>query len=157
MIITYPSEVVPGPPTVTLDKPEGWEVVETPAAQIAVRKLVEPAKFAANVIVEITTYGLEYDLEVATAALDAAIDELDQVEDIGRTTVNQGGLPAYVREFAHVDERAGGLVQNTRVIVAKSGTIVTVVQVTGSASANSLEADLQQVRDIADSVTVTNN
>ena len=37
--ISYPSEVVPGPPPITLEMPEGWEQVWAPDTLIAIRDL----------------------------------------------------------------------------------------------------------------------
>ena len=50
--ISYPSEVVPGPPPITLEMPEGWEQVWAPDTLIAIRDRDEGAThFLANVVV----------------------------------------------------------------------------------------------------------
>ena len=36
--VTYPSDVVPGPPRIALEIPEGWEQVWTPETLVAVRE-----------------------------------------------------------------------------------------------------------------------
>lgn len=154
MKLTYPSPRNPGPPHVSLDVPDTWDVVNVPDAALAAREGGDEPRFATNVAVEIRRYDGGFTLDEATAALNAAIDGLTEVRDVGRINVSQSGLPAYVREFAHRDPMAGTLIQNSRVVVIDEGVFVTVVQVIGASAGDSPDS-VRIMRDVADSVSIS--
>ena len=64
--LTHPSEQFPGPPTVSLDVPDGWVPVHRPGLLLAV-KLPREGAFAPNVVVNIEAYapGLGIDAPMA--------------------------------------------------------------------------------------------
>lgn len=48
--LTYPSKVNPGPPTLTLDVPDGWEQLALPQTLLATREPATDGAFATNIV-----------------------------------------------------------------------------------------------------------
>lgn len=55
--LTYPSEVNPGPPVLTLDVPDGWEQLAVPQTLLATREPATADAFATNIVARLVQRG----------------------------------------------------------------------------------------------------
>ncbi len=55
--LTFPSEVNPGPPALTLDVPDGWEQLAVPQTLLATREPATGDAFATNIVARLVQRG----------------------------------------------------------------------------------------------------
>ena len=134
--VSYPSELYPAPPTVSIDIPDDWETTSLPGVAITVRQTPPREDFTPNVIVRVGTRPLHDQpadvlMEVVGAMQDKAesvVGPPQQVELDGiqwtrvavqwtdprglriHQTHQSAGLPrdAHVQDFIHLTASTGG-------------------------------------------------
>lgn len=151
--VSYPSPVVPGPPRLALQIPEGWEQVWAPDTLIAVRDTAD-GHFRANVVVRfyqrLAPFGpeqVEAELgQYAASHTDGSLGALrDQTID-GRQWVGA--------ELTYTEQPVGEVGQAHWFTAAAQNDVMDVIQVTGSWSGDRREADFPLVDAVIDSVRV---
>lgn len=153
--VTYPSSMVPGPPQVRVEVPDGWIQVWAPATLLAVREdAAAPDHFLANVIVRhhqrLAPFGdgevlAELDGHAAQRA-QGVVGPLRRRAVEGRTLVGA--------EVGFVDPQAGSVVQLHWFDLSPHGDVVDVLQLTGSFAGSRRQADESVIDAIVDSVRV---
>jgi hypothetical protein len=73
-----PSETFPSLPGVALRAPADWEPAASPGCAIAVRAIVSPDVFAANVLVTVQRHVAEFSLKTALAAVRAELESFPE-------------------------------------------------------------------------------
>ena len=151
--IGFPSTRYPGPPAVSLELSPSWEGGITADTLLSARRVAGPGEFIANVTVRWQRVGAELGLPQAAKLVDAGVEGLTEVQDIGRWMVTSGDLRGYAREFSFRDPRAGVLAQAWRVFVLERGEVADLVEVVGTVGAGQTD-EFVQVREILDSVRI---
>ena len=153
--ISYPSEVVPGPPPVSLDMPEGWTQVWAPDTLIAIRDDAQGADhFLANVVVRfyqrLAPFGpneIQAELtQYAQQRRDGQVGALKQLSVGGREWLGA--------DLAFVDDQAGTVGQVHWFTAQRHNDVFDVVQGTGSDAGSRREQDYATIDAIVDSVRV---
>lgn len=152
--IGFPSARYPGAPEVSLSLPASWEGAFTAGTLLSARRITGPGEFIANVAVRWQRVGAELDLPHAAKLVDAGVEDLADVQDIGRWLVTSGELRGYAREFSFRDPQAGVVAQAWRVFVVGRGEVADLVEVVGTVGVAQTEV-FAQVRQILDSVSIT--
>ena len=131
--MTYPSPLVPAPPRVAIDVPDGWEQVPVAQTLLAVREVPGPdTDFAANVVVRQFQRPAEVTETVVLDELAAWAREQPhgRMEDPFELTL---GDQTYAAAYVSFDDPAGEQVQLAQLLAGEvRGPLVTVVQTTAS-------------------------
>ncbi len=153
--ISYPSEVVPGPPPITLEMPEGWEQVWAPDTLIAIRDRDEGVThFLANVVVRFYQRLAPFGPEEIHAELkqyaqqrqEGTVGQLKHQEVDGREFVGA--------DVAFVDAEAGTVGQVHWFTAQRQNDVFDVIQVTGSYAGARRETDYATIDRIVDSIRI---
>lgn len=153
---SYPSELFPVFPQVSLDVPDGWEPLVVPATVLAAGRVTEPGVFRPNVIVAISRFTEGYLLQTAIDAVVQKFAGLEGAVEIGRDVSTING-----REWAHIessfiDPRVGTLVQAAHLAIVAHGQVVDLIQVTGTVTgAQSQEGLIEEIREVQRSVVAS--
>jgi hypothetical protein len=151
---SFPSDLFPAFPAVTLDYPEGWEARPVVEAVLAVLDDRGADAFSPNVVVGITRAGRDVTLSTAADALQAEVAALREVAPVDAAQVGFGDAPWFVSEFAYVSEAAGTIMQVVAVAAVGNGPFTDVVRVTGTASPADFEESLPVIRRIIASTRI---
>ena len=158
--ISYPSALVPAPPRIRLDVPDGWEQLVLPETLIAARETGVPeGHFAANVTVrnlvrpaEITEASLLAELrEFAAAKEQGVISEPFVRLTNGRSTFSDR---LHGANLSYVDPAAGTLGQVHVFARRVEGVRASIVQVVASFSGDRAEQLSPVVRAIVASLEI---
>lgn len=153
--ITYPSPVVPGPPRLGLEMPEGWVQVWAPDTLIAIRDATEGADhFLANLVVRfyqrLAPFGpdeIHAELEqYASQRREGTIGVLKHQEVGGREFVGA--------DLAFVDDQAGTVGQVHWFTAQQQNDVLDVIQVTGSYAGARRDPDYGTISTIVDSLRI---
>lgn len=153
--ITYPSEVVPGPPPVELDMPDGWIQVWAPDTLIAIRDGAEGSDhFLANVVVRFYQRMAPFGPEQIHAELGEYVQQRRDGELGALKQQTVGGREFVGADIAFVDDEAGTVGQAHWFTAQRQNDVMDVVQVTGSYSGARREQDYAIIDRIIDSIRV---
>lgn len=152
---SFPSDVFPDFPAVTIDQPDGWSSRAVPGALIAVIDEREADTFSPNVIVGVTRVAGSHTLADEVAAVAQYVTQLPEVAPVDNAPVDFGGRTWGVAEFAYRADGAGSIVQVIAVTVVQTGDTADVVRITGTAGADDYETALPVIRGIVASARVT--
>lgn len=152
--VGYPSEVVPGPPPVTLDMPDGWTQVWVPETLIAIRDDAPGGHFLANVVVRFHQRLGDFGPEEVRAELsghaaqrrDGELGPLEQRDVDGREWVGA--------DLAFVDDEAGSVGQVHWFSARSRDDVTDVIQVTGSYARSRRDTDYATIDAIIDTIRV---
>jgi hypothetical protein len=154
--LKYPSEQFPGPLTLELDIPEGWEAVPVPNVALAARQAEENADFTPNVIVRQGTRPGMDQLQDALGELRASMEGRPGATISEPLSVELGGLSATRVEVGFLDPHElrieqvhvfGGL--------PREDGLQDFVQVTGSVGGSGLTSDREVVEQVIASLRIT--
>lgn len=152
---SYPSALVPGPPPIHLEVPEGWIQVWVPQTLIAVRDGAQGADhFLANVVVR-------YQQRVAPFGRDEILAELTgqagqrQEGEVGPLRSQQVADREWVAaDLTFVDPQAGRVAQTHWFTTEQQGQAVDVVQATGSRAGSRRAVDDATIDHVVNSIRV---
>ncbi|MBD5832138.1 hypothetical protein [Janibacter sp. UYMM211] len=152
--VTYPSDVVPGPPRIALEIPEGWEQVWTPETLVAVREAGATDHFAPNAVVRffqrVGTFGPD---DIEREMREYAGRQRDgEVGPVKSQTIN--GREWIGIDVAFVDEQAGTIAQLHWFTAQQQNDVVDVLQATASFAASRKESDYPVLDALVDSIRV---
>lgn len=153
--LSHPSEQFPGPPSVTLEVPDGWVPVRVPGTLLAARASAVAEGFAPHVVVR----GFSRDRsctmgrivgELRDAVLARRDGEIDEP-----FTVDLGAVPFVGVSVSWTDERIGTVVQTHLFAGARRSGLVELVQVAGSVAGADLDAQYGALQEVMQTVRVT--
>ena len=153
--ITYPSDVVPGPPAIELQMPDGWTQVWAPDTLIAIREeTADGDHFLANVVVRFYQRLAPFGRNEIHAELSQYADQRrdGQLGPLKSQTVN--GREFVGADLSFVDDAAGAVGQVHWFNGQRSNDVVDVVQVTGSFAGARREQDYATIDRVVDSIRI---
>lgn len=152
--VTYPSAVVPGPPPIHLEMPEGWIQVWAPDTLIAIRDGAQGADhFLADLVVRHVQRVAPFGPDEITAELTEQAWHRQQGE-LGRARPQVIGGREWTRaDLAFVDPQAGTVTQTHWFSGVQHGDVVDVLHVTGSCGSRR-ETDTATIEEIVGSLRV---
>lgn len=153
--VSYPSDVVPGPPPITLDMPEGWTQVWAPETLIAIRDDAEGVDhFLANVVVRFYQRLGSFGSEEIHAELSEYVAQRRDGElgPLKQQAVN--GREWLGSDVAFVDDQAGTIGQVHWFTGQRRNDVMDVIQVTGSYAGSRREQDYATIDAIVDTIRV---
>lgn len=153
--VTYPSPVVPGPPPIHLEMPEGWVQVWAPDTLVAIRDDAQGADhFLANLVVRFYQRLAPFGAEEITAELRDYATQRQQGELGPLKTQEVGGREFLGADLAFVDPQAGTIAQVHWFTAQQRNDVLDVIQVTGSYAGSRRETDYATIDRIVDSIRV---
>ena len=153
--ITYPSPVVPGPPRVHLEMPEGWIQVWAPDTLIAIRDDAQGEDhFLANLVLHFYQRVAPFGADEITAELSEQAQQRDQGELGPLKSQDVGGRQWLGADLAFVDARAGAIGQVHWFTAQQQNDVIDVLQVTASYAGARRETDYATIDRIVDSIRV---
>lgn len=153
--ISYPSEVVPGPPPVHLEMPEGWVQVWAPDTLIAIRDAAEGADhFVANVVVRFYQRLAPFGPDEIHAELGEYVAQRTEgtLGVLKRQEV--GGRELVGADLAFVEPQAGTVGQVHWFTAQQQNDVLDVIQITGSYAGARRETDYGTIDRIVDSLRI---
>lgn len=154
--VTYPSPVVPGPPRIHLEMPQGWVQVWAPDTLVAIRDDEEGTDhFLANLVVRHYQRLAPFGADEVTAELGEHARQRQQGELGGLRTRELDGRDAVGAEISFLDPQAGTVVQAHWFSTRQRRDVVDVVQVTGSFAGSRREADDATLESILESIRLS--
>lgn len=153
--VTYPSALVPGPPPIHLEMPEGWIQVWVPETLIAIRDGARGADhFLANVVVRHHQRVAPFGRDQVRAELAGQASHRQQGE-VGAVRLREmGGREWIGADLTFVDPQAGTVAQTHWFATEQQEQVVDVVQVTGSRAASRRSVDDVTIDQIVESIRV---
>lgn len=140
--VTYPSPVVPGPPRIHLEMPEGWIQVWAPDTLVAIRDDAQGTDhFLANLVVRHYQRPAPFGPDEITTELGEYAHQRDQGGVGGLRRREVAGCEFVGAEVSFVDMRVGTVAQTHWFSTRQHEDVVDVVQVTGSFAGSRREAD----------------
>lgn len=153
--ITYPSEVVPGPPRLALDMPEGWVQVWAPDTLVAIRDAAEGADhFLANVVVRFYQRLAPFGPDEIHAELSEYVAQRREGQVGVLKHQEVGGREFVGADLAFVDGEAGTVGQVHWFTAQRTNDVFDVIQVTGSYAGARREPDYGTIDRIVDSLRI---
>jgi hypothetical protein len=151
--VTFPSEAFPAYPSVSLQAPDDWQPLQAYGSVLAVAEPVEAGRFRSNVVVAISRFGADYQLQTAIDAVEKKFAEQTDISIIGKEEREVLGVPGFRMEVTFSDPRVGTLAQAVHLAVVRSGGMSDLVQITGSAAGEHVKTVWPVVRSILDSAS----
>lgn len=153
--ITYPSPVVPGPPRIHLDMPDGWIQVWAPDTLIAIRDDTQGAEhFLANVVVRFYQRIAPFGPDEITAELSQHAEQREQGELGPLKSQDVGGRQWLGADLAFVEPEAGTVGQAHWFTAQQQNDVLDIIQVTGSYGGARREVDYPVIDRIVDSIRI---
>lgn len=153
--VRYPSDQFPGFPPVTLNIPEGWQPISSPAVLVAAGAEPKEGEFRRNVVATAARFPAEFTLESATEVVIGKFSALPELVELGRYEGLVLGHPGVRYEASHLDEHLGALVQIVHITVIDRGDVNDLVQVTATCTGEQAQALLPELRTIVESAAST--
>ena len=152
--VSYPSELFPAPPTVSLTVPDAWSALPLPEVVVAVATEHAADEFRPTVVVAVSRNPTDFTLEVALAAIAEKLIGLTEREEVVNVPTEIAGFAAQRVEVTFSDPRVGTIAQAVTFVLVPNGPVVDLVQITGSCSAGQIEATFGEIRGILSSAIV---
>ena len=154
--VTYPSPMVPGPPSIDLAVPEGWLQVWVPDTLIAVRDDAQGTDhFLANLVVRHRQRPAPFGESEILAELGEYARSRQQGSVTALPARRLGDREAVGVEVSFVDPQVGPVVQVHWFLVDAGPHALEVLQVTGSTGGSRHEVDGAMIEEILGSMRVT--
>ncbi|WP_338749385.1 hypothetical protein [Janibacter alittae] len=151
--VTYPSPVVPGPPRIHLEMPEGWIQVWAPDTLIAIRDGAPAADhFLANLVVRHYQRPAPFGTDEISSELEGYAHQRDRGRVGGARRREVAGEDLVGAEVSFVDGQIGAVVQTHWFSTRQREEVVDVVQVTGSFAGSRRERDDATLERIVESM-----
>lgn len=153
--LTYPSEVFPGPPGVTIDVPDTWAPVRVGGTLLSCRRVESEQDFAPNVVVRgfqrTSDFTMRHALEeLRSFVADQAEGHVDEPFEL-----ELAGVPFLGVNVSWKDPEIGTVVQIHLFAGSRRGRIVDLVQATGSVGGDDAQSSYAEVQQILQALRVT--
>jgi hypothetical protein len=152
--LTYPSAQFPGPPSVSVDIPEGWSAVRVPGTLIAARRTDTQGKFAPNVVVRGFTRSGDFTIGRALAELKAYVEDRTDGQMDAPFALDLDSVPFVGVNVSWTDDRVGDVVQAHLFAGARRGQVVDLIQVTGSVGGEQAGSEYDALQRLMQTVRV---
>jgi hypothetical protein len=153
--LTYPSAQFPGPPSVSVDVPEGWAPVRVPGTLLAARRADTAGRFAPNLVVRGFTRSGDFTIGRALGELRSYVEDRAQGQMDPPFALELDGVPFVGVNVSWTDERVGDVVQAHLFAGARRGQVVDLIQVTGSVGGEQVGAEYDTLQQLMQTVRVT--
>ncbi len=155
--VTYPCAKVPGPPTVSFDLPIGWTVSTAPGVAFLATKPAGVNEFSTNLVVSIRRVSSAVSLEESASEIGDSLKSLTDYAELTDSVVDIDDRPVAIREYGFVDSASGTTIFQIQahVLVPLDRVTADVVTATLSHSSEELEQDLEDLRSIIRSMSVS--
>ena len=153
--LTYPSAQFPGPPTVSVDIPEGWAAVRVPGTLLAARRADTEGTFAPNVVVRGFTRSGDFTIGRALAELKSYVEDRNDGQMDAPFALEIEQIPFVGVNVSWSDDRVGDVVQAHLFAGARRGQVVDLIQVTGSVGGEQAGSEYESLQRLMQTVRVT--
>jgi hypothetical protein len=153
--LSYPSEVFPGPPGVTIDAPDTWAPVRVGGTLLACRRIDSDHGFAPNVVVRGFQRTGDFTMREALAELRAFVDEQPEGHVDEPFELTLGEVPFLGVNVSWSDPDIGMIVQIHLFAGSRRGRIVDLVQATGSVGGGDAQSAYAEVQQVLQTIRVT--
>ncbi|GAA8843963.1 hypothetical protein DUHN55_09830 [Helicobacter pylori] len=153
--LSYPSEVFPGPPGVTIDAPDTWAPVRVGGTLLACRRIDSDHGFAPNVVVRGFQRTGDFTMREALAELRAFVDEQPEGHVDEPFELTLGEVPFLGVNVSWSDPDIGTIVQIHLFAGSRRGRIVDLVQATGSVGGGDAQSAYAEVQQVLQTIRVT--
>lgn len=152
-ILTYPSEEFPAPVSLTMAIPEDWEPLVAVGVHLGAVKTMPAGEFTPNVIVEVSRFGGAYTLKQAVELAQRNASAAKRYRHTRREPLTVAGVEGFVLDGVFPQPRGGALMQTVRLAIIERGSVVDLVQITGTCAQSQEGTVWEQLQQVADSVT----
>jgi hypothetical protein len=153
--LTFPGDAAPAFPSIGLTVPDDWSALAASGAVLATGKSVEQGTFRPNVVVAITRFTAGYPLQTAIDEVNARVEAIAGVEELGRFSEEVLGRDGYRIEFSYPDARVGTLMQGVRIVLVENGPVADLVQITATSTGEQALTLWGELREIQSSAVTT--
>ena len=153
--LSYPSEVFPGPPGVTIDAPDIWAPVRVGGTLLACRRIDSDHGFAPNVVVRGFQRTGDFTMREAVAELRTFVDEQSEGHVDEPFELTLGEVPFLGVNVSWSDPDIGTIVQIHLFAGSRRGRIVDLVQATGSVGGGDAQSAYAEVQQVLQTIRVT--
>ena len=151
--VSFPSEAFPAFPSVFLQAPDDWQPLNAFGSVLAIAEPVAAGQFRSNVVVALSRFGADYELQTAIDAVEKKFAEQTDIAVIGKEQRDVMGVPGFRMEVSFSDPRVGTLAQAVHLAVIRTGGTSDLVQITGSAAGEHVKTVWPTIRSILDSAS----
>ncbi len=144
--LTYPSEVNPGPPALSLDVPDGWEQLAVPQTLLATREPANAGAFATNIVARLVQRGSVTTPEEIVAELGEHVRVRPDGEIGAPYAVDLAGRRWTAVNLTYGDAEHGVVHQLHLFTGETRGALVSLVQVTATFAAARQEEQIGVIR-----------
>lgn len=153
--LTYPSEVFPGPPGVTIDVPDTWAPVRVGGTLLSCRRIESDHGFAPNVVIRGFQRTGDFSMRQALDELRGFVAQQDQGHVDEPFELELGEVPFVGVNVSWTDPEIGTVVQIHLFAGSRRGRIVDLVQATGSVGGGDAQSAYAEVQQILQTIRVT--
>lgn len=153
--LTYPSAEFPAPVGLTMELPELWDPLVAVGVHLGAIKNMPAGEFTPNIIVEVSRFGGAYTLEQAIELAQRNASAAKRYKYTRRDAAPVAGVDGYVLDGEFPQPRGGALLQTVRLAVIDRGTVVDLVQITGTCAQSQQALAWDELQQIADSIRQT--
>lgn len=152
--LTFPSEQFPALTSLTMTISEEWTPLPAVGVHLGAGRVMPAGEFTPNVIVEISRFGGAYTLKQAIDLAQRNVSTARGYKATRREQITVAGSEGYVLEGTFPQPRGGDLMQTIRLAVLDRGSVVDLVQITGTCEQAQQETAWEQIQEIAASVSI---
>ena len=153
--LKYPSAQFPGPPSVTVDIPDGWSPVRVPGTLLAARRTDTGGRFAPNVVVRGFTRSGDFTIGRALSELKSYVEDRTDGEMDAPFALEIESIPFVGVNVSWTDEAVGDVVQAHLFAGARRGQVVDLLQVTGSVGGEQVDVEYESLQQLMQTVRIT--
>ena len=152
-LLTFPSDQFPALTPLQMSAPQGWEPLTAVGVHLGVVKPMSAGQFTPNLIVEITGFGGIYTLAQAVDLVQRNAGAAKGYKFTRREEITFAGTQGYVLDGVVPQPRGGALMQTVRLAVIDRGSVVDLVQATGTCAKAQEPLAWATLHEIADSIS----
>lgn len=153
--LTYPSEVFPGPPGVTVDVPDAWAPVRVGGTLLSCRRVESDQGFAPNVVIRGFQRTADFTMRNALEELRGFVADQEEGHVDEPFELELGDVPFLGVNVSWKDPEIGTIVQIHLFAGSRRGRIVDLVQATGSVGGGDAQSAYAEVQQILQTIRVT--
>ncbi len=153
--LTYPSDEFPAPVGLRMALLDQWEPLVAVGVHLGAVRQMPTGEFTPNVIVEVTRFGGAYTLQQAVGLAQRNASAAKRYKYTRRESETVVGVDGFILNGEFPQPRGGALLQTVRLAVVDRGSVVDLVQITGTCAQAQQDLVWQELQQVADSVSQT--